>query len=188
MTDFYIKDNFLISKNSIITIFKIEPIDIALLPQEGLQIFNEDLKNTLRSLGTENVQIIMRTRNAKVKDIDPHLQSLLTTDVAHLNEKVKNNRSNLLKGYLKSLVQLLESSSIPVKEYFLVFKKESNIKNQKKVIADVKQLDVFVTRVTGNLRKTGIKTFQITNYNTINFNQQQTTNDLTKVIQSFLRI
>lgn len=191
--DYWIQDNFIFRKNSIVAVFEIEPIDVVLLPSDEQDAFFADLHRTLNSIGDTHVQFITRTRNAEPKDLDKHFRDITAQDFAFKNKKMQSTISELTQGYIKELSGILENNIIPIKEYYVVFKENVNTQNEGKTVESVKKLDRFVQRFTENLRRAGIKTKQVRNYDVVQNKdsgqeQQVVHKALEKLIISFVRL
>lgn len=191
MIDFTVQDNFILTKGSIVAVFEIEPVDVILLPDQEQRAFEADLHRTLNGLGGDQVQLIMRTRKAEPEDFRKHFKDLSTQGFKFKSKKMQTTMSDLVQDYISSLSQLLEDNIIPVKEYYVVFKADTNTQNKAKLSEAIKNLGRLIERFTGNLSRTGIKTKQVVNYHTIEEEGREKTiqtRELEKLVSSFIRL
>ncbi len=191
MINFTIQDNFLITKDQLIAVFEIEPIDLILLPEEEQHVFESDMHRLLNSLGDVHIQIVMRTRKATANDMDRHFRDLTTQNIKFSNLKTQSKTSELIQGYVSELSNLLENNIIPVKEYYIVFKQQVNTKNKTQLIEAIKKLERLVQRVSSNFKKAGIDIKHTTNYDNAIINNKETVIEhkkLEKLVKSFIRL
>lgn len=191
--DYWIQDNFIFTKKSVVAIFEIEPIDVVLLPTSEQEAFFADLHRTLNSIGDTHIQLITRTRNAEPKDLDKHFRNLTSQEFSFKSKKLQETTSELMQGYIRELNGILENNIIPVKEYYVMFKEDVNTSSEHKTLEAIKRLDRFIQRFTENLRRAGIKTKQVRNYDLLSSSgnskvEEYSHKALEKLIISFVRL
>jgi hypothetical protein len=191
MIEFTLQDNFVVTNHSIIAVFSLEPIDVILLPESEQQAFEADIHRTLNNLGNEEIQLIMRTRNAEPKDMDRHFRDIANQDTKYLSKAMQNKAIELRVSYVSEIKNLLVNNMIPIREYYIIFKELVDTKNNQRLVEAVKKLDRKVERVTGNFLRAGIKTSQVTNYDTVSADESTKTiqhRSLEKLFRSFIRL
>ncbi len=186
--NYWIQDNFIFTKNSIIIIFEIEPIDVVLLPEYEQESFFNELHRALNSIGMEHIQFLMRTRKAQPHDLKKHFRNIITQDIKFKSSKTQEIRNTLAQKYMKELSSLLENNIIPVKEYYLVIDEKVNTQKTQKILSAVKNLERKTQRITGNLRRAGIKTYHLTNYTQGDKDQVVKHKKLKNLLNSFVRL
>jgi hypothetical protein len=192
MLGFTVQDNLIMTKDSIVAVFRVEPIDVVLLPEQAQKEFESKIYRTLNSLDSLNnwhIQLIMRTRKAEPADFRRHFRSLNTQQLHFSNKETKNVTTDLIQDYITSLSTLLEDNIIPVKEYYLIMRIQVNTSKPKQVQEAIKKLNEDISRVTGNLYGARIECNQVVNtYPEKDGEEQIETKALDQMIKSFLRL
>ena len=177
MDEINIKDNLVLTKNQLTVVFKIDPIDLIILPEQEQKAFESDMKRMLNSIGENSIQIIMRTRKATKQDLGKHFSSF-NTQYQFYSVDTENRAKKLLTSYIGHLVDLLEKNIIPVKEYYLILKQEYTSKSATEQFNSFNNLERFANKICSNFKRAGINLEQV----------KQTNNNLENLIQSFTRI
>jgi hypothetical protein len=172
-----IKDNLIFTNNQLSVVFKIDPLDLIILPEQEQKAFETDMKKMLNSIGENSIQIIMRTRKATKLDLGKHFSSF-NTQYHFYNKDTENKTKQLLSAYIGHLIDLLEKNIIPVKEYYLILKQEYASKSVTDKFDALNNLERFTNRICSNLKRAGINLEQV----------KQTNRNLENLIQSFTRI
>jgi hypothetical protein len=190
MTSFTVQDNFIVTKNALIAIYEIEPIDVILLPEQEQKAFEADLHRTLNSLGSDGIQLIMRTRKAVPEDLRRHFKNLSTQSFTYQNKRMETAISDLVQNYISSLSNLLEENIIPIKEYYIVFKEKTNPQNPTAIKESIKELDRTIERVTGNLARASVRCEQVVNYHPVEGSTDNVieSDKLDQLLSSFIRL
>jgi hypothetical protein len=177
MEEIEIKDNLILTRNQLTVIFKIDPIDLIILPEQEQKAFETDMKRMLNSIGESSIQLIMRTRKATKHDLGKHFSSF-NTQYHFYNKDTENRTKQLLSSYIGHLVDLLEKNIIPVKEYYLVLKKDFNSKSTTGKFDALNNLERSANKICSNFKRAGINLEQV----------KQSNKNLESLIQSFTRI
>jgi hypothetical protein len=177
MEEFQIKDNLIVTKNQITLIFKIDPIDLIILPVQEQKSFEMDMKRMLNIIGENSIQIIMRTRKATKNDLGKHFHSFNQTN-NFSNLITENITKKLLTQYVAQLVDLLEKNIIPVKEYYLVLKQPLSKNNPEQMLKAVNNLERTASKIYNNFKRAGIDLEHVKEEN----------NNLINLIQSYTRL
>jgi len=172
MIDFEIQENLIIFKDSIVSIYKLEPIDVFLLSTDQYQLFETNIRRFLNSLKMEQIQLVMRSRRTEIEDLRKHFKNL------KLQKSLKPIQEMLINDYILELSELINKSVIPFKEYLIIFRIKIRNKSMISRIEDIKKLESFIQNTTSHLNQMNINTKQLVNDN----------RELEKVIKSFLRI
>jgi len=173
MLDFKIQENLIFLNNRIVAIFLLEPIDIFLLSNDQLRLFENNIRKVFNILKENSLQILMRTRPSNINDFKNHFKSIKVSV-----EKNKNIKDSLAKDYIKFFSKFITENNIPYKEYYIIF--NIHITNQsfpQKKIEAIKQLNRFIQNISNNLNELNIEITHITNED----------KKLEKLFKSFLR-
>lgn len=171
-----VKHNLIMQGNFITAVYKLEPIDLIILPEQEQQIFINDMQHFLASIQESEIQIIMRTRKALPEDFRLHFNSIRTQEQKDKqNEQVALSYHDLIDSYVAQLSDLLEHNIIPVKEYYLVFKQPLVGSGIEQTYKAVNELEQNISRIANNIARAGIGVNQITG------------NDLENLLISFTR-
>jgi len=177
MDDFIIKNNLIITSKQITVIFKIDPIDLIILPEQEQKSFEMDMKRMLNVIGENCIQIIMRTRKATKSDLGKHFQSFNAN--RNFSQIItKNITKKLLSQYVSHLEELLEKNIIPVKEYYLVLKQNLSKNNPEQMEIAIKNLERYASKICSNFKRAGIDLEQVKEEN----------NNLITLVKSFTRL
>lgn len=177
MEEIVIKDNLIFTKNQMCVIFKIDPIDLIILPEQEQKSFEIDMKRMLNSIGENSIQIIMRTRKATKQDLGKHFSSFNNKN-QFLNKNTEIKTKILLSGYIGHLIELLEKNIIPVKEYYLILKQSFDFKSSIGKFNSINSLERLANKMSSNFRRAGINLEQV----------KEDANYLENLIQSFTRL
>jgi hypothetical protein len=191
MIDFVIKDNFILTSKEIIALFSVEPVDVILLPEEEQRVFQADIQGLLNSLRDDSIQLIMRTRKETPEDMNKHFRDLTSQNIKLSSQVAESKRGELIQGYVHEISNLLVNNIVPVKEYLIVFKEQTDTSKEVKLVEAIKKMERLISRVSGNFRKAGIEIKQVTNYDTALKQGEQVViehNTLEKIIKSFIRL
>lgn len=173
MLDIKINQNLIVTATSIAAIYKIEPIDIALLSDEEKIYFELNLKRFFNSLESEGLQLVVRTRDAVIDDYKNHFKSFQVS-----NFKSQSLKDKYIANYLSQLKFILENNSIPIKEYYLIIKLTSKIKNNKSYVNAIKNLNSRAEKIIDNFSRCNLKIEQVVD----------TKGELRSLITSFIRL
>ncbi len=162
LTNLNVKHNLIFHENYIIAAYKLEPIDLIILPEPDQKIFINDMHHFLASIQENEIQIIMRTRKAIPEDFRNHFASIRNQ---HTDESQIIQQSlvyhKLIDSYVAQLSDLLKHNIIPVKEYYLIFKQHlrgNSIEQTYKAVSDLEQR---ISRIANNIARAGIGINQI---------------------------
>ena len=111
-TDFSIKDNYIIRDNSVVTMYRIEPYDVALLNEQDREHFFVKLKQVVHLLPTE-AQFIVRKEQAQESDYSSHFFSLYDSS--------SRSREKLIHKYIEELTSLIRSNSFTTTRHYVAF-------------------------------------------------------------------
>jgi hypothetical protein len=112
LANFKVVGNYLERNKNLISIFEIEPFDVALLNDEEREQFYAKLKMALHSISSR-VQIIARKEIAQVSDYHKHFFSLYS--------QALTTREDLIKGYITDLSTIIKSNRLFMVRYYLIF-------------------------------------------------------------------
>lgn len=177
MEEILIKDNLIFTKNQMCVIYKIDPIDLIILPEQEQKTFEVDMKRMLNSISENSIQVIMRTRKATKQDLGKHFSSFnIQNQFFSKNTEIKTKQ--LLSGYIGHLIELLEKNIIPVKEYYLILKQSYNSKSSIEKFNSINNLVRLANKINSNFRRAGINLEQV----------KEEGRFLENLIQSFTRL
>ena len=176
MDNLIVKNNLILTSNQITVVFKIDPIDLIILPEQEQKTFEMDMKRMLNIIGENSIQIIMRTRKATKLDLGKHFSSFNQNQIFN-QSKTETITKNLISQYVKHLEDLLENNIIPVKEYYLVLKQNLTQNTPEQMIISIKKLERYATKICSNFKRAGIELSQVKDEN----------KQLTDLIKSFTR-
>lgn len=162
-TDFFIQDNHIVRKNSIVRIFKVEPFDIALLNDHDREHFFIKLKQVIHVLPVP-VQIIVRKEPATLEDYTPHVFSLYKSS--------KQSTEKLIKSYVEDLNALIETNDFMVTKYYLVISVDAHVNNSYRRLEAFKKLNDFGIRISSALSSCDISIEPLTNHELVALSQQ----------------
>ena len=177
MEEIKVKDNLIMTNNQLTVVFKIDPLDLIILPEQEQKAFETDMKKMLNSIGENSIQIIMRTRKATKQDLGKHFSSF-NNQYKFYNIDTENRTKQLLSAYIGHLIELLEKNIIPVKEYYLILKQEYISKSTLGKFNALNNLERYANRICSNFKRTGINLEQV----------KQSNRNLENLIQSFTRL
>lgn len=164
MEETIIKNNLIFSASTVAAVYRIEPIDLIILPEQEQLLFQNDMRQMLASLQEGKIQIIMKQRKSIPADLSKHFNSFS----GNYSES-EELRINLIKNYIAQLSQLVENNIIPQKEYYLVFSEKVAVKDRASVVNGVANLEKDIARIAERFQRSGIDLAQLTDPELIQF-------------------
>ena len=159
--DFDLVDNLLISKDKILAVFKLEPIDLMLLSEQDQNIFIKNIQNFLNNQRGIHTQIIMRNRGAEQSDYLGHFNSIINQEVKLKSEQMTELRDEKLAGYISDMKQLLSKNIVPIRDYYIIFEIKGNPDTTKRALEMTENLAQLSNRLCNLLAQAKIETKQV---------------------------
>ena len=160
MFDFELKDNLIFTSTSVVAVFKMEPIDIALLDEESQMAFFTRLA-TAFNMQQGEVQFNVVIKKSSIDDFNEYFKSL----------KIQNAgdqyRSHIVDKVITDMSALIEDpdEQILTKSFYFHIKETYKSTSERSLVEEIKILDTHVQRITGALSHAGIYTEQVKNSN-----------------------
>ena len=156
MLDFEIKENLVITKNAVIAVFQIEPIDIFLMNTQDQETFFARLQSTFQLL-KGHIQINVVVKRMDLQDYTPYFQSLKKQNVQ--SEK----KLSLVTRMISEFTELIEDKNevFLSKKFYLHMKERCTTDKDKLLLHGIKQLDQHVEQLTSSLFQAGISSQQV---------------------------
>jgi hypothetical protein len=145
--DFVIQDNFIVRSERIISVFEVEPYDIALLNDQDREHFFVKLKQTIHVLPAQ-VQFIVRKEKAEMSDYSEHISSLYADALL--------DRENLIKHFVRDLTGLVEHSNLTTMKHYAVFSANCDSGKAKSKATAIKKLADAGIRFASSIASCGI--------------------------------
>ncbi len=173
--DFDLVDNLLVFKEKVVTVFKLEPVDIMLLSEQDRQIFIKNIQTFLNNQRGIHTQILMRNRGAEQSDYIKHFDHITTQQVSLHSKEMADFREDKLAGYIKDMQALLSKNIVPIRDYFILFEIKGNTSTSRKTIKLISELQELTDRIASLLDHAKVRTSQLVE------------EDLEEFLQSFIR-
>lgn len=145
--DFSIQDNFIIRPDKIITVFEVEPYDIALLNDQDREHFFVKLKQTIHVLPAQ-VQFIVRKEKAEMSDYSEHISSIYADALP--------DREELIKHFVSDLTGLVNENNLTTMRHYAVFSANCDSTKPKSKAAAIKKLADAGIRFASSIASCGI--------------------------------
>lgn len=156
MFDFEIRDNLLFTKKSVVAIFQMEPIDIALLDEEGQMSFFAGLSTAFNVLQGD-IQFNVVGKKSSIDDFSEYFKSMKMQNLGD------QNRLNLVNNVIADMSSLIEDpeEQILTKNFYFHLKEECKTADEKNFVNAIKALSLRVQRITGVFIHAGINIEQV---------------------------
>lgn len=164
--DFKVQGNYIIRKKTLISIYEIEPFDIALLNDEDKEQFYQHIKMALHTL-PKQIQLIVRKETATIGDYQKHFFSLYKTAEA--------NKELLIGSYIDDLSALIGTGKLQVVKYYAIFSTHLASQKETNVVEAAKRLQDIAIRFTATLQGTHISVQQLEHDELVAFCKSQLT-------------
>ncbi len=160
--DFFIQDNLIVRKNSIVKMYEIEPFDIALLNDQDREHFFMKLKQTIHILPSQ-VQFIVRKEKAQMADYSKHLFSLYKSS--------NHKRESLISKYSSDLSSLIDTTTFMTTHHYAVFSVLCNASKRDEKVNAIKKINDLAIRFASSLSQSNIAVRQLDSHELIQFVQ-----------------
>ena len=120
--EFLLVNDSIILKDKLIFVYKIHPIDYLLLGEDEKATFTAQIEAFLNNLRENQVQLLVRNRQAEEEDYLKHFDSVDYQEVSFASKITAERREKHLNGYKENLKELLKNSVIPIRQYFILIK------------------------------------------------------------------
>jgi len=151
-----IQEGVIVATDGLMSVCAIQPVDVSLLTEDEQASFESNIRRALHSLGQNHAQIIVRSRNATLKDLDGHVQGLYRRETD--NSTLDTIRAKYIENYFNELKKLVTLNSIPIQEFYLVLKVSLNTANSHSLVEGYDRLERLTNQVTSNLKQAKIST------------------------------
>lgn len=152
--DFNIKDNFVLRSNNLISIYEIEPFDVALLNDQDREHFFIKLKQAIHVFPNQ-IQFIVKKAKAKSSDYSKHFFSLY--------EDSSRKTEELINEYTEDLTNLISEHEFMITKHYAVLSVSCNTSKPNTLVQGVKRLTDLGMRFASALNMGNIQTRQLTN-------------------------
>lgn len=156
ITSLQFVDNVVITDKAILSVCRLEPIDLSLLTSDEQKSFESSMRLMLSSIGEHSIQIIVRTRNLKPQDLQAHCTSLTHQDTLEINKS--ETRKGYIQSYIQELQNLIKENIIPIQEFYIVIPVDINPNDDKQLIAGLDTLEYLVSSITAHLHNARVRT------------------------------
>ncbi len=166
ISDFQIRDNFIVHKSNLIAVFNIEPYDIALLNDSDREIFFNRMKASLHVLPSK-IQIIVRKETATVSDYSKHFFSIY--------DQSERKREWLIDQYVQDLSKLVNTNKFLIVKYYAVFSVPFTDSKDKDpdLVEATQRLNDIQDRFFGALHAGNIESMQLSREELVEFCKSQ---------------
>ena len=162
MSDYYysIKDNLVFTKDQILAVVQIIPIDVSILNEQKQEEFKRNMAKFLHAIGDhKSIQLKVVNRLATPKDYSNHFNDLIT-EARH--KQASKMVTSLIDEYIANLKNKVNHEKVPFKDYFLIAPFWIGSKPRPDVLANyTKELDRKVHNLTNILTQNEIQTVRL---------------------------
>lgn len=159
--EFRVTSNTLVLSDRLIQVFRVEPIDYLLLDDDEKDSFVSQIQLFLNNLRENQIQLIVKNREAVEKDYLKHFDSVDCQVVDFKSKTTFDRREKHLNDYKENLKSLVENNIIPIRDYYLLIKIDCQTNSLQSINRKMKELDDLVDRICRNLRKANIQTRKV---------------------------
>ena len=162
MSQYYysIKDNLVFTKDQIIAVVQIIPIDVSILNEQKKEDFKRNMAKFLHAIGDhKSIQLKVVNRLATPKDYSNHFNDLITEA---RNKQASKMVTSLIDEYITNLKYKVNNEKVPFKDYFLLVPMWIGSKPSFEILSNyTKELDRKVYNLRNILNQNEIRTIQL---------------------------